>query len=113
GARPTRYRDILDGTSNTLCVGEAVPAWCKKTWWYWFDGSTATAAIPLNYKPDGEEPNREVTDWQRTYSFMSRHTGGGNFCLGDGSVRFISDGIDLHLYRDLANMASGKLAMVP
>jgi hypothetical protein len=30
----TRSRDITDGGSTTLAVGEAVPAWGFHTWWY-------------------------------------------------------------------------------
>ena len=32
-------------------------------------------------------------------SFRSRHPQGANFCLADGSVRFIGQGIDHALYR--------------
>ena len=30
--------------------------------------------------------------------FGSYHTGGANFAMGDGSVRFINEGIDLNVY---------------
>lgn len=32
------------------------------------------------------------------------HTGGGHFLLGDGTTRFLSENIDLQLYRNLATI---------
>ena len=35
----------------------------------------------------------------------SEHTGGGHVCLGDGSVRFIGESIDLLLFAALGSIA--------
>jgi prepilin-type processing-associated H-X9-DG protein len=43
-------------------------------------------------------------------SFGSNHTGGCNFTLGDGSVRFINQNIDLALYKAAASMDCGEVA---
>jgi len=109
----TKIADVTDGASNTFFAGEAVPAWCTHTWWYWFNGSTATTAIPLNAPPDRSpsgNPTLEASwgDWPDNYSFMSRHQGGGHFLMGDGSVRFVSDNINLALYRALGSIQSGE-----
>jgi prepilin-type processing-associated H-X9-DG protein len=40
--------------------------------------------------------------------FASSHTGGVNFALGDGSVRFIADDASAGLMGRLANRADGK-----
>ncbi len=42
-------------------------------------------------------------------SFNSSHTGGSHFTLGDGSVRFIGENVHLLLYRDLISIADGKI----
>ncbi len=106
----TRISDISDGTSSTFAVGEAVPAWCTHTWWWWFNGATATCGIPLNYKSQAilTDPNATLEnrawDWPNNYSFMSRHPGGANFALCDGSVTFVGDTIDIMVYRHLADI---------
>ena len=113
---------ISDGTSNTLMIGEAIPSWCTHTWWYWFNGTTATTGIPLNANAQcaaGRNLNREgglaacAGDWNNNYSFMSKHPGGGQFALADGSVRFINDTIELNTYRGLGTMMTGEPVQLP
>jgi type II secretory pathway pseudopilin PulG len=40
-------------------------------------------------------------------AFGSMHTGGAQFCLGDGSVRFINENINLSIYRTLGSINDG------
>ena len=101
--------DVTDGTATTIAIGEAVPEWCRHTWWWSFNGSTATAAIPLNYyrKPDDiVEPSG---DWLNNYGFNSRHPGGANLAMMDGSVQFVSETIDLTVYRALGSIQGGEV----
>lgn len=104
----TAIRDITDGTSNVLAIGEVVPRYCEKVWWYWFDGAVATAIMPINYRPDDDDP--QLGDWERTYGFHSRHGAGANFCLADGSVRWVDESINLLVYHHLAQISSGVYA---
>lgn len=103
---PTRMRDIIDGTSNTYIVGEAMPGWSQWNWWYNPNAVTATTAIPLNRVL---KVAKNIGDWPNNYSFASRHTGGGQFTMGDGSVRFVSDSIDTATYRAFATISSGEV----
>jgi len=41
--------------------------------------------------------------------FASDHPGGGNFAMGDGSVRFISESISITIYQQLGNRQDGQL----
>jgi len=100
----TANQDIRDGASKTLLCGEAVPEWCGWSLWFWFDGSTATCGIPLNYRVPGITPQSNSATWQDNYSFMSRHPGGANFAACDGSGHFISDVIDFQVYQGLATI---------
>jgi prepilin-type N-terminal cleavage/methylation domain-containing protein/prepilin-type processing-associated H-X9-DG protein len=108
GPLSTRMADILDGTSNTFAVGETVTAWTKWAWWFYFNGTTGTCAMPLNYELDSISREKNIVDWQNNYGFMSRHPGGGHFAFADGSVRFISEGIDLTTYHALATIQGGE-----
>jgi len=101
----TRLGDILDGTSSTFAVGEAVPEWTWHTWWYGFNASTATCAVRLN---SWHRPETSLSDWFENYSFSSRHTGGGHFLMVDGSVRFISENISHYVYRDVATIQGSE-----
>lgn len=103
---------VADGTSNTFMLGEDVPAlndWCS---WPYANNAYGTCAIPPNVRPPGGgsyNPN----DWQNTWSFRSRHPGGVNFALADGSVHFVADTIDLGVYRALATVAGGETVSLP
>lgn len=102
----TRMKDITDGTSNTYIVGEAMPGWSQWNWWYNPNAVTATTAIPLNRVL---RVVKNIGDWPNNYGFASRHTGGANFALADGSVRFVSDSIDTFSYRAQATVSSGEV----
>ena len=105
---PLSIDDIKDGTSNTFLLGETVPEFCTYSSWYWWNGTVATCGMPLNY----DEPSRKRRDypevWQNTWGFMSRHPGGGNFAMGDGSGRFVSDSIDINLYHAAGTIDGGE-----
>jgi prepilin-type N-terminal cleavage/methylation domain-containing protein/prepilin-type processing-associated H-X9-DG protein len=113
GPEPTSLDDIFDGLSNTIAVGEVIPSLHPKKWWYWWDGSTASAAMPINFRPvqpaDGTgEPTMPVpAEWQRNCGFQSRHPGSCNFLMVDNSVRSFDETMDIYLFRNLANFAGG------
>jgi prepilin-type N-terminal cleavage/methylation domain-containing protein/prepilin-type processing-associated H-X9-DG protein len=118
--------DVRDGLSKTFAVGETVPSFCAWSAWYWFEGSIGTCGVPLNYQnlwrrlpipsvystPYNPVKYASVT-WQVNWGFMSRHPGGANFSMCDGSGKFISENIDLTLYRSLATIDGGELASLP
>ncbi len=100
------FAEISDGLSNTFAVGEAIPAWCAWSWWYCNNAVTATCAIPLNYRKGIDPLPNYLWNWDRNFGFYSLHPGGANFSLGDGSVRFVGDTIDLGVYRGLASTSA-------
>jgi prepilin-type N-terminal cleavage/methylation domain-containing protein/prepilin-type processing-associated H-X9-DG protein len=119
GPETTSLDDIADGFSNTIAVGEVIPSLHPKKWWYWWDGSTASAAIPINFRPvqptngTGQPTMPTYAEWQRNCGFQSRHSGSCNFLLVDGSVRSIDETIDIYLFRNLANFAGADGSITP
>jgi prepilin-type processing-associated H-X9-DG protein len=107
----TAIRDVTDGTSSTIAIGEALPEWSDDSCWVDDNGTIAVTAIPMNlYKTAGGVRRPFCQDWQRAYGFASRHTGGAQFMLCDGSVRFISDSINLPTYYALGTISTGEVA---
>jgi len=43
------------------------------------------------------------------YGFRSFHSGGGNFAMADGSVKFIKNSVNLNTYRALGTRAGGEV----
>lgn len=115
-----KFAKCTDGLSNSFLAGEAIPAHCQHSSWYHFNHCTATAGVPLNVKAQctntgNKEADRVACtgDWPNNYSFMSRHPGGGQFCMGDGSVRFVPDQVDLNVYRGAGTITSGESTQLP
>ena len=102
----TRLRDITDGTSNTFAIGEVLPSWTRWTGWVSWNATVKSAAIPLNlYKAYGASDQRTFArNWQIAYGFSSRHPGGAQFALCDGSVRFVADTTAMNVYRAMGTI---------
>ncbi len=105
---------ILDGTSNTFMIGEDIGELNTHNGWAYSNHATGTCAIPLNNALRPGQPGfNSPGNWQNVYSFRSRHTGGANFAMADGSVRFVSETIDINVYRALATRAGGEAVNLP
>jgi prepilin-type N-terminal cleavage/methylation domain-containing protein len=107
----TADNDIRDGRSRTFAIGEVIVKLCNYNAWYWFDGTTATCGIPLNYKnPAAYPPNpADSTYLYYTYGFSSRHPGIAVFGMCDGSVKYIKEDITSAVYQAQATIDAGEL----
>ncbi len=111
------FKTMTDGTSNTLLVSEVRQGQDRDlrgfTWWGDATGFTAYLA-PNSPLPDrlytsyycnpvpGMPCDASTADNPTMFASRSRHTGGVNSALGDGSVRFTSDSIDLIVWRAMS-----------
>jgi prepilin-type N-terminal cleavage/methylation domain-containing protein len=124
---------ISDGASNTVMIGERPPDNTTEYGWMWvawgYDGYGFGAgdcllgvreriprmtSTPALYRP-GSPTN--PSDWNH---YWSLHSGGGQWLMGDGSVRFISysagaavvtqvNGINVTMLEVLASRAGGEV----
>jgi prepilin-type N-terminal cleavage/methylation domain-containing protein/prepilin-type processing-associated H-X9-DG protein len=96
---------VTDGTTNTYAIGEDVPAQNMHSALYFSNGDYASCHIPLNtfYTPN------QRTNWPQVMSFRSQHSGGANFAMADGSVRFVRQTIDFTQYRATCTRNVGEV----
>jgi len=121
--RNTSMRDVTDGTSNTLVVGESsdsVESGLGSSWRAWTQGASGGTGGAAFYScknvvnPIGESgyftgSGDTAMRYFNNVRFGSQHTGGAQFLMADGSVRFISTNIDMGVYRSAATMGSGEV----
>ncbi len=130
-----RIADIGDGTTQTFLVGES--RWwsyehTNAGWPSWFSWASANrtagssshtlvlaaAVDPINNPLVDYDARQEWVDDSGSYTntlylgthtrcFGSRHPGGCHFAMADGSVQFLSENMDLAVYRDLADRDDG------
>jgi prepilin-type N-terminal cleavage/methylation domain-containing protein/prepilin-type processing-associated H-X9-DG protein len=110
--------EITDGTSKTIAMGEVLPD-CNLEFirFGWWDSQAFYVATgpPINFDscrqvPWGQGPQDCGTyaNWNTSAGFKSRHPGGAQFVMADGSVHFISENIDYHNYQRLGDRRDGE-----
>lgn len=120
---PLGFRNIEDGTSQTLMAGEQAfemsrascgeDGKCYGLGYSWAHSveASATAAIPPNEAVPGRpslDPTVETFPYRTQFGFNSMHPGGLHFVYVDGSVQFIEESIDLGVYRAMATIKGGE-----
>src|SRR5262249_26043167 len=111
GYTTTTVNSVSIGTTPVESGGPI--AWASSGGDYYSEGRTS---VPMNTL-EGPYYSRTITDpaalrdilyKSPVYSFRSSHTGGCNFLLCDGSVKFITQGIDMATYMALGSRNGGE-----
>lgn len=121
GCSSVKMSDVRDGTTNTIMFGESYTdhAYVKDgqgmDFWQmgspqsggWNPGGTGGTEYSEGLGSTGPKLNSRldptVNGVLMEMSFGSYHTSGAHFGLVDGSVRFISENVDLRAYRGLGS----------
>jgi prepilin-type N-terminal cleavage/methylation domain-containing protein len=129
-----RISDILDGPSNTIMVAEyltGVRGFAGIIRGMFFTNRAGAQFLYVTQTPNSSSPERfwnnpdgcgdphcnrpdinlpcvSASDEANFASPRSRHVGGVNVLLGDASVRFVTNGIDLQTWRSLGWIDDGN-----
>lgn len=100
---------ITDGTSNTLMLGEMKPHFGLFGAIFAHNVSTSTFFTKINSTFLRAREDSKTVDWTDANGHASYHTGGAQFVLADGSVRFVSENVDYETYCYLGDRADGEV----
>lgn len=115
-----KFRDLTDGSSSTLMVGERSFRLGEATWTGAVTGAViipdgsdgvgtgppeSAASLILGHSGDGYSPGDRRSHVNQFYSL---HSGGVNFLFADGHVSFLSSSLDYRVYQALTTRASGE-----
>lgn len=121
----TMERDVTDGLSHTVFLAETRENLSS----VWIDGTTASVAsryfdannfsggfagagVSLNFRPYFQNPaffGGQNVAINSEYGPSSLHAAGAFHLLGDGSVQYIADNVDVSIYDALATKAGNEV----
>ncbi|TWT31893.1 DUF1559 domain-containing protein [Blastopirellula retiformator] len=105
-----KLRDVIDGTSNTVMLGEVVYGeyggvsrrgglWVGNPYNGGYLCTQTSLSSSTTFRINGSNPS----------AYSSHHSGGAQFVLVDGSVRFIAETLDGEVINNVADRADGKV----
>ncbi|MBN2023576.1 MAG: DUF1559 domain-containing protein [Pirellulales bacterium] len=107
------FAEVTDGLSQTIMLGETLPAHSVFNSAYGHNFPLCPTHIPINnmMSDDGIDSvgSGGLARWQHTMGYKSLHPGGANFAIGDCSIRFFLESIDYRLYNAMGTRDGGEL----
>jgi len=114
-----KLADVTDGLSNTIFMGEVIAEWSAHamTGWSHSNAWGIFTQIPINWESRyasvadavaaGKTGCEARCNWNTEVGFKSRHPGGVQVVMGDTTIRFLSENIDMVTYNRLGSKAEG------
>ncbi len=114
-----RISDVLDGTSQTMAVGERAFQLGPTDWAGVITSANlfpepGTIALPILNNASGMtlghtgDQNLPNAHFSLQNQFSSRHPGGAHFLFSDGHVSYLSESMDYGVYKALSTRAGGE-----
>ncbi len=121
-----KFRDITDGESQVILVGEIHPSKSDHyvNGWFAANSTWALTSAPINYPivgvgdtgfswgnanpPLNPHSCTHFKAWTTVLGFKSAHMGGAQYVFCDGSVQFLSENMDYLTYQRLGDRRDGQ-----
>jgi len=121
-SRKTKLTDATDGLTNTVLFGEILQGQGSdlRGFLWWGDAAGVSTYYPPNTKAPDQVSQNCTNDPANNlpcvtgatpviHSMRSRHTGGVNVAMGDGSVRFVRDSINPLMWIWAGSLSDGQV----
>jgi prepilin-type N-terminal cleavage/methylation domain-containing protein len=107
GVVSTKIRDITDGASNTIMLGEHRGELC--IYQGMFSGNFGGTTTGLKINSTLINNTNATTTYPTNHGMSSHHVGGAHALLADGAVRFLSNNIDFPTFNYLGGKSEGQV----
>lgn len=106
--------EVVDGTSNTIGVGETINGHEVENFNAWAESNRYTSSFRVTANPLNFPATQSIVPRHNAVlgngGFASNHAGGANFVYMDGHVAFLDENIDIDTYRALSTRDGGEIA---